>query len=212
MSTWRCPGERVSSPLGDRVLSAMVSGPWHVQTYCQSPVRSSLWRVGLWAMPCDGQGLGGSLCRAGSGVARSGQVLGKTSGNSPLDPGWDADPAAPLQTLQPPGGAQQSRYLPRAPCRALARAAGASARPWAHTCSSSAPGVSACARTRGHPRLPMGSLQSGTGAGAIAAPRAPVPVPPRICSGSCRATPAHTQRRHDSIPVLPVPSPTTCVV
>lgn len=51
-----------------------------------------------------------------------------------------------------PRGAQQSRYLPHALCRALSRAAGASAHPWVRTCNSSAPGVAACAgRAKGHP-------------------------------------------------------------
>lgn len=51
-------------------------------------------------------------------------------------------------TAAPHAGAQQSHYLPHAVCKALARAAGASARLWVHTCSSSGPSASTCSKEK----------------------------------------------------------------
>lgn len=90
----------------------------------------------VWDSSCPWQDLGTSMQWAGSWQ----------DGNS-----WDTAPQGPGMPAAP-RGAQQRRYLPHALCRALSRAAGASARPWARTCSSSAPGVAACAgRARSHP-------------------------------------------------------------
>lgn len=152
-------------------------------------------------------------------------------------------------TLEDPGhlqptrvGAQQSRYLPHALCRALATAAGASARPWVHTCSSSAPSVSACAaRTRGHLRLQVGNFQRGIQAGAspqhqellsiwrpllpqsctvsfhassLCSHRAPQTVKPQLFA--CTGTPAlctfNSHTGYKSHPVVLVLSPMICVV
>lgn len=110
----------------------------------------------------------------------------------------------PCFSLEPPGrpqptraGAQQSRYLPHAPCRALARAAGASARPWARTCSSSAPSASACAATT---RAHQGSRHALPGQHPRWAP-SPQNPPPHTHSLSQVDLTSHFQ------PQAPLPAP-----
>lgn len=80
--------------------------PWEIEGSLQwSPGPGTFKHIARapWGAPCAGwacgqcraMGSGRLLAPAGSGVARNGQVLGKKSGNSPPEPGWDADLASP---------------------------------------------------------------------------------------------------------------------